>query len=166
MFKNKIALIVFMVLISAIVLLIFLEIKSKPPLAEKKVGEIVNSKDFLLKVLEVHSALDGVTRISLAIRNLTDKPIRFLVTDRSDKSTDLGYKKYYFVVERNRKIYSTHCNHHLVEPGDDSGKSDYSFDIYFSGYITPSNNYFLLVAEDPLGEEVVSKIKLTTNQEE
>jgi hypothetical protein len=164
MFKNKIALVVFTVLISAIVLVLVFEIKTKPPLAEKKVGEIVRSKDFLLGVLKVHSALDRVTRINLVIRNLSDKPIKFLVTDRSDKSDDLGYKKYYFIVEQNKKIYLTCCANHLVDPDDKSGKSDYVFDIYFSGYITPSDNYFLLVAEDPLGEEVVSKIKLTTNQ--
>lgn len=160
MFKNKIVLIVFTLLISAVILLMFFEAKNKPPLAEKKVGEIVHSNDFLLKVLKVHSALDRVTRINLVIRNLSDKPIKFLVTDRSDKSNDLGYKKYYFIVELNKRNYLTCCTNHLVDPGDESGKSDYEFEIYFSGYITPSDNYFLLVAEDPLGEDVVSKIKL------
>lgn len=163
MFKNKIALIVFTVLISAIVLVLDFEFQNKFTVTEKKVSEIDHPKDFLLKVLEVHSALDRVTRIDLVIRNLSDKPIKFLVTGRSDKSDDLGYKKYYFIVELNKKIYLTCCTNRLVDPGDESGKYDYEFEIYFSGYITPSDNYFLLVAEDPLGEEVVSKIKLTIN---
>jgi len=135
MLKNKIVLTVYIVLFTTVVLFVYFGARTNHSITEMKVGEIVHSKNFLLKVLEVHSAFDGVTRIGLIIRNLTDKPIRFLVTDRFDKSNDLGYRKYYFVVERNRKIYSTCCTNHLVEPGDESGNSDYRFDIYLAGLL-------------------------------
>lgn len=166
MFKNNLHVVFAGIVICSIVLFLIFRPEPKFTVFEKKVGEIVYAKDFKLKVLEVNSGMDGLTRIDLVIRNLSDKPIKFLVTDRSDKSNDLGYKKYYFIVELNKRNYLTCCANHLVDPGDESGKSDYEFEIYFSGYITPSDNYFLLVAEDPLGEDVVSKIKLTTNQKE
>lgn len=172
MFKNRIVLIVYGLLFSGIILFVFFETKNQQPntkqsSTEKKVGEIVYSKDFMLKVLEIHSAPDGITRINLAVRNLTNRPIRFLVTDRPDKLNDLGYKKYYFVIERNGKFFSTCCQHHLVEPGDDNGNSDYAFSIYFSEIVTGSENCSLLIAKDALADQAVSKINLSkTNLEE
>ncbi|MEW6701404.1 MAG: hypothetical protein AB1298_01680 [Bacteroidota bacterium] len=170
MFKSKIVLMVYGLLFSGIILFVFFEKRNeqpntKPPLTENKVGEIVYSEDFMLKVLEVDSAPDGITRINLAVRNLTNRPVRFLVTARPDKSNDLGYRKYYFVVERNMKFFSTCCQHHLVKPCDDSGNSDYAFDIYFREIVTNSENCFLLVSEDPSGENEITKINLKTNLE-
>ncbi len=162
--RNNPHLILAGIVIGAIILFLIFRPEPKFTIIEKKIGDIVYSKDFLLKVIAVKDLLGNVTQIDLAVRNITNKPIRFLVTDRADKSDDLHYKKYYFVIERNNKIYSTCCSHHLVEPGDESGRFDYDFEVYFDGHIFSSDSCSLIVSEDPEGREVVSKIKLTTNK--
>lgn len=163
MFKNNLHIVLAGIVIGTIVLFLIFRPEPQFTVIEKKVGDLVYTDNYTLRVSAVKSLLGNVTQIDLAIRNLFREPIRFLVTDRADQSSDLHYKKYYFIIMWNGVVHSTCCQNHLVEPGDDTGRFDTDLGIYFSGHIALSDNCFLLVAEDPLGEDVVSKIKLTTN---
>ncbi len=164
MFKNNYIRLIYALLFGSIILFLVFRPEPKFTVAEKKIGDIVYTDTFWLKVLEARYQLGNITVVDIAIRNIANSPILFCVTNPGNKTDDLQFKKYYFVIERDGRIYSSCCKNFLVEPGDTSGRFDRECRIYFEGIITGSDNFFLRVSKDPEGREVISKIKLTTNR--
>lgn len=163
MLRNNYIRLVYALLFSGIILFLVFRPDPKYTVVEKKIGEPVSSKDFLLKVLDVKYIFGNMTRINLAVRNLTNQPIRFLVTDHPDKAEDLHYRKYFFVVKKGDKVYSTGYSNHIVEPGDDSGQYDRELEIYFFGEVTSSEDYFLVISNDFAGQNDLARVLLNNS---
>lgn len=161
MLRNNYIRLIYVLLFGAIILLFVFRPAPKLTVSEKKVGEIVYANDFWLKVLRVSEQLGNITQIKLALRNVTNKPILFCVTSPDNKADDSQFKKYYFVIERDGKVYSSCCKNYLVEPGIESGRFDRECRIYFDGTLTGSENSFLIISEDVAGENQIARVKLT-----
>ena len=158
--SNCLPISIFFVVIGSVVFYLLLRPEPRFTKYEAKVGDLVTTDYFMLKVTATENSMFNVTEVEFILRNITKKPIYILTTDRMNKLLNTRFKKFFTVIRRAEKTYSTFGKDYIIEPTDSTGNFDKRCRLFVEGEINRMRSAYLIISRDPEGTNVVCKIKL------